>query len=54
MTFTGFDENNPLKGCGDLNFWIDSKAYNLVENIHQFWLLAVVDLVIGKSEYPAN
>jgi len=54
VTFSGFDENNPLNNYGDLNFWIDSKAYNFVENIHQFWLLAVVDLIIGKSEYPAN
>lgn len=54
VTFSGFDENNPLKKYGDLNFWVDSKAYNLVENIHQFWLLAVIDLIIGKSEYPAN
>jgi len=54
VTFSGFDENNPLKNCGDLNFWVNSKAYNFIENIHQFWLLAVVDLIIGKSEYPAN
>ena len=54
VTFSGFDENNPLKNYGDLNFWVDSKAYNLVENIHQFWLLAGLDLIIGKSEYPAN
>ena len=54
VTFSGFDENNPLKNYGDLNFWVDSKAYNFVENIHQFWLLAIVDLIIGKCEYPAN
>ena len=54
VTFSGFDENNPLRGCGDLNFWIDSKAYNFVENIHQFWLLSIVDLIIGKSEYQVS
>tara|TARA_B100000315_G_scaffold260357_1_gene321113 strand:- start:938 stop:1507 length:570 start_codon:yes stop_codon:yes gene_type:complete len=54
VTFSGFDKNSPLKECGDLNFWIDTKAYNFVENIHQFWLLAIVDLIIGKSEYPSN
>ena len=54
ITFSGFKGNNPLRQLGDLNFWVDSKAYNLVENIHQFWLLAVLDLIIGKSEYPAN
>ena len=54
ITFSGFDEINPLKRCDDLNFWVDSKAYNFMENIHQFWLLSVVDLIIGKSEYPAD
>ena len=54
VTFSGFDNNIPLKKDGDLNFWVDSKAYNFVENIHQFWLLAIVDLIIGKFEYPAN
>lgn len=29
------------------------KAYNFVENIHQLWLLVVVDLIIGKTEYSA-
>jgi len=28
-------------------------AYNFVENIHQIWLLALVDLIIGAREYSA-
>ena len=39
---------------GDINLWINSKAYNFIENIHQFWLLLLVDLVIGKTEYLPN
>ena len=54
VTFSGFDINNPLKNYGDINFWVNSKAYNMVENIHQLWLLTMVDLVIGKAEYSAN
>ena len=54
ITFTGFDENNPLKSIGVLNFWVDSRAYNIVEMSHHIWLLAVCDAVIGKTEYPAN
>ena len=54
ITFTGHDKDNPLSKCGDINFWIDSKAYNFVENTHQLWLLAIVDLVIGKREYSPN
>ena len=54
ITFTGHDKNNPLSKLGDINFWINSKAYNFVENIHQVWLLTVVDLIIGKREYLPN
>ena len=54
ITFTGHDKNNPLSKLGDVNFWIDSKAYNFVENTHQVWLLTIVDLIIGKREYSPN
>jgi D-sedoheptulose 7-phosphate isomerase len=53
ITLTGFKQDNPLKKLGELNFWLDSKAYNVIENTHQIWLLMVCDLIIGKSEYPA-
>jgi len=51
ITFTGHDKDNPLSKLGDINFWIDSKAYNFIENIHQLWLLTICDLIIGKREY---
>ena len=54
ITLTGHKEDNPLKKLGDINFWVNSAAYNHVENIHQIILLSLVDLIIGKSEYPAN
>ena len=54
ITFTGHDKNNPLSKLGDINFWINSKAYNFVENIHQVWLLTICDLIIGKREYLPN
>ena len=54
ITFSGFSDNNPLKSYGDLNFWIDSKAYNIIENIHQIWIMAVCDLIIGKIEYSVS
>ena len=54
ITLSGMSVDNSLRQLGDINLWVDSKAYNHIENIHQFWLLAVVDLIIGKSEYPAN
>ena len=51
ITFTGHEKNNPVSELGDINFWINSKAYNFIENIHQVWLLSIVDLIIGKREY---
>ena len=54
ITFTGNDKENKLKKLGDINFWVDSKAYNHIENIHQILLLSLVDLIIGKTEYPPN
>ena len=53
ITLTGFEKGNPLSKLGELNFWVNSKAYNIIENIHQIWLLMVCDLIIGKIEYSA-
>ncbi len=54
ITFTGHNKDNPLSKLGNINFWINSKAYNFVENTHQVWLLTIVDLIIGKREYLPN
>jgi D-sedoheptulose 7-phosphate isomerase len=53
VTMSGFAPDNLLRQLGDINLWVDSKAYNFVENIHQVWLLAVVDLIIGSREYSS-
>ena len=53
ITLSGFNQDNPLRSSGDINLWIDSKAYNFVENVHQIWLLSIVDLLIGTREYSA-
>ena len=54
ITFTGNNKDNSLSRLGDINFWVDSKAYNHIENVHQILLLSLVDLIIGKSEYLPN
>ena len=38
---------------GNVNLWANSKGYNIVENIHQIWLLSIVDRIIGKTKYAA-
>ena len=53
LTFTGFKINNKLKQMGDVNVWVDSKAYNIVEMTHHIWILGIVDLIIGNAEYSA-
>jgi len=45
ITFTGFKKKNYLSKNSDINFWIDSKKYNIIENAHQFYLLMIVDLM---------
>ena len=54
ITFSGFNENNPLKKLGDLNLWVNSSGYNIVEMVHHTWLLSIVDNLVGKIEYPAS
>jgi D-sedoheptulose 7-phosphate isomerase len=54
VTMTGFAPDNSLKLLGDLNLWVDSRSYNIVESVHAFWLAAVCDLIIGKSEYGVS
>lgn len=46
ITLSGFDGDNHLRALGDLNFWCDSDAYNVVEMTHHVWLLAIVDYLI--------
>lgn len=52
--FTGFAKDNPLSAASDINFWVDSRSYNIVECTHMIWLTAVVDLLIGASEYSVS
>ena len=51
ISFTGFNELNEVSKKSDLSFWVNSKSYNIIENIHQIWLLMVCDLLVGKTEY---
>ena len=38
ITLSGFGQNNPLRSMGDLNVWLDSNSYGLVEIGHLFYL----------------
>jgi D-sedoheptulose 7-phosphate isomerase len=54
VAFSGSAPDNPLRGLADVDFWIDSKAYNVVECVHMIWLTTVVDMVVGRAEYSVN
>jgi D-sedoheptulose 7-phosphate isomerase len=38
ITLSGFGEDNPLRSMGNLNVWLDSTSYGLVEIGHLFYL----------------
>ena len=45
ITLSGFDINNRLNSIGDITLYVNSKMYNYIENLHQIWLLSLVDLI---------
>jgi D-sedoheptulose 7-phosphate isomerase len=45
ITLTGGLKNNPLSKKGKINLWVNSKIYNHIENVHQFWLLSICDSI---------
>ena len=49
ITLSGFMENNQLRKMGDVNLWVNSSEYNIVESVHQIWLLSIVDYLISNK-----
>ena len=45
VTLTGFRRDNPLRSLGDLNIWLDSDDYGMVEIGHQFVLHNLADRI---------
>ncbi len=43
VTLTGFASDNPLRSLGDINIWVDSCDYGMVEIGHQFVLHNIAD-----------
>jgi len=48
ITLSGFDNNNPLLELGDINLWVNSKEYNIIEMTHNIWLVSIVDYIINE------
>tara|TARA_B100001059_G_scaffold211523_1_gene225946 strand:+ start:5310 stop:5891 length:582 start_codon:yes stop_codon:yes gene_type:complete len=49
ITLSGFSQDNQLRNKGDLNFWIDSKSYGIVEIAHQFILHFFADKIYQEK-----
>lgn len=54
ITLSGFSPLNPLRRLGDLNFWLESDDYGLVETGHFFLLHTIVDTCKIKSNSLAK
>jgi D-sedoheptulose 7-phosphate isomerase len=51
ITMSGFEASNPLRGLGDLNFYVPSKSYGHVEVTHlslSHCLLDTIELAYGR------
>ena len=54
ISFTGRESSNALKTTSDIAFWVDSHAYNIVENIHMIWLGYLIDCLVGAEVYAVS
>ena len=50
VTFTGFKESNTLKSKGDINFWVNSTNYNIVESIHNLWIVTLAEIIAKDNK----
>lgn len=46
VTLSGFKENNPLRKCGNLNFYVPSNEYGYVEVMHHSICHCLLDLIV--------
>ena len=46
LTLSGFDESNPLRSLGDLNFYVRSHSYGIVEISHLTLLHAMLEEIM--------
>lgn len=50
FTLSGFKADNPLRGMGDLNLWIEAEDYGIVEMAHLFALHTLADRMKAAQE----
>ena len=50
ITVSGFLTDNPLRKLGEVNLWVSSSEYNIVEMTHHVWLVAIIDYLIETKK----
>jgi D-sedoheptulose 7-phosphate isomerase len=50
ITLSGFDEDNPLRKLGDINFYVPALQYGYVEVVHLSICHCLVDTVIDRKK----
>ncbi len=53
ITFSGFKEENPLRTLGDLNFYVPSDNYGMVEILHHSICHCILDMICENKKSPA-
>ncbi|MES2191480.1 MAG: SIS domain-containing protein [Pseudomonadota bacterium] len=54
LTLSGFKDENPLRQLGDVNVWLDSNDYGIVEIGHQFVLHNLSDRIAAKLKVSGS
>ncbi len=50
ITLSGFSEDNPLSGMGDINFYVPSNAYSHVEIIHHTICHYILEMIMKRGK----
>ena len=45
ISFTGFKKDSEVSKNSNLNFWVDSNEYNIIEMAHHVWLVSLIDYI---------
>jgi D-sedoheptulose 7-phosphate isomerase len=49
ITFTGFKPDNQSKQLGDINVYVPSEKYGIVESVHNLILQQIVDMIMERD-----
>ena len=49
LTFSGFRPDNRLRGMGDINVYVPSTEYGIVESVHNLLLQQIVDEILMRD-----